>query len=346
MIDSHYIALTNRHYQKVTMTKSFDTIDRRAIPQDALETTWNAADGWEIRRIDWKWRSGKKWAGSSARGSILFLPGRGDHYEKYLETLDYYADRGWNVTSVDWRGQGLSGRFLKDPHVGHIDDFSTWIADIRLFYKSWKLEKTGPHVVIGHSMGGHLTMRAAIEGAIDPDAIILSAPMLSIQTGGLPLSVNQAFANFMKRIGRAELPAWKVSEKPMSPLDMRAKILTHDANRYADELAWWKIRPGVNLGPPSWHWIERAIASIRLQDEPGTLENMQIPTLLLATTADQLVSTQRIIADAKRLPNAELLVFGKEAAHELLREADGVRDKCLNAMDTFLDKHALPVKHA
>ena len=42
----------------------------------------------------------------------------------------------------------------------------------------------------------------------------------------------------------------------------------------------------------------------------------------MATTADQLVSTKRIIKDSKRLPKAELLLFGKEAAHELLREAD------------------------
>lgn len=183
-------------------------------------------------------------------------------------------------------------------------------------------------------------MRAAVEGAIHPDALILSAPMLCIQTGGLPLSVNHIFARFMVWMGGGERQAWKVSEKPMSAIRLRAKILTHDADRYADELAWWEKRPGVKLGPPSWHWIERAIASIRLLDEPGTLENMQIPTLLMATSADQLVSTRRIMSDAKRLPHSETLLFGREAAHELLREADGVRDKCITAMNRFMDINA------
>jgi lysophospholipase len=307
--------------------------DRRSIPADATESMWTTGDGWQIRRIDWK-------PSAASRGALLFLPGRGDHYEKYLETLEYYADAGWAVTSIDWRGQGGSGRLLADQHVGHIDDFATWIADLGAFWQVWKTSTPGPHVVLAHSMGGHLAMRALVEKAIDPKAVALSAPMLGIQTGGLPLSVNQAFAKMMCKIGKGEQGAWKVSEKPMSPMSLREKILTHDDDRYQDELAWWEIRPEVKLGPPSWHWVERAIASIRILDEPGKLENVKTPILLLATTADQLVSTPRIIQDSKRLPKVETLIFGKEAAHELLREADEVRDQCLDRIDQFWDKYA------
>ena len=309
------------------------TMNRRAIPTDATESIWQAEDGWPIRRIDWG-------NAKSPRGSMLFLPGRGDHYEKYLETLAYYAAAGWRVTAIDWRGQGASGRFLEDPQVGHIDDFSTWIADLRTFWAKWKSETPAPHVVLAHSMGGHLAMRGLVEKAMDPVAVAMSAPMLGIQTGGLPLSWNHAFAKMMCRMGKDRTAAWKVSEKPLSPIALRGKILTHDVARYEDELAWWQRRPEVKLGPPSWQWVERAITSIRMLDEPGRIEAVTTPVLLMATTADQLVSTPRIIKDSKRLPNAETLIFGKEAAHELLREADPVRNQCLDRIDRFLDRHA------
>jgi lysophospholipase len=52
------------------------------------------------------------------------------------------------------------------------------------------------------------------------------------------------------------------------------------------------------------------------------------------------VQAHRVIEDSKRLPNVETLIFGKEAAHELLREADGVRDQCLKRIDAFWELHA------
>lgn len=307
----------------------------RHIPVAAKESRWHAADGWELRRIDWKPKTSGK-----PRGSILFLPGRGDHYEKYLETLDHWADLGWQVTSIDWRGQGDSGRLLADRHVGHIDDFSTWIADLRHFNELWQKDAPRPHVVIGHSMGGHLTMRGLIEKAIQPDAAVLSAPMLGIQTGGMPLAFSHGLARFMEKIGRGEKPAWKVSEKPLSGTKMRQKLLTNDPRRYVDELSWWEIRPEVKLGPPSWHWMERAISSIREMHKEGKIESVDVPVLVLATKLDQLVNTRQVVRDANHMPRGELVLFRKKAAHELLREADSVRDKCLCEIDDFLARHA------
>jgi lysophospholipase len=319
------------------MTKAFAPFDRRSIPATARETFWIAPDGWRIRRIDWT-PVGETVAG--ARGSLLFLPGRGDHYEKYLETLDHFARRGWRATAIDWRGQGGSGRLLDNPNVGHIDDFATWVADLKAFWADWKEANPGPYVVLAHSMGGHLAMRALAEKAIDPDAAALSAPMLGIHTMGLPYAAHHAIARLLGSLGDPNRAAWKEGEKPGSPLDVRSNILTHDRDRYEDELFWWLERPEIKLGPPSWHWVERAIASTRGLNEAGAIESIDTPLLLLATSADRLVDTKRIVRDAARLPDAELVLFGKEAAHELLREADPVRDKCIAAIDTFFDRRA------
>ena len=59
---------------------------------------------------------------------------------------------------------------------------------------------------------------------------------------------------------------------------------------------------------------------------------------LVASTADRLVSFAAIERAARRMPRAELVRFGPEAAHEILREADPVRDKALRRIDDFLDR--------
>lgn len=308
---------------------------RRAIPAAAVETRWTAPDGHPIRRIDWP-------AGAEPRGSLLFLPGRGDAYEKYLETLDDWASRGWSVTASDWRGQAGSGRLGRDPVTGHIDDFAIWVEDLAALWASWRAERPGPHVLVGHSMGGHLILRALAERRVDPAAVVLSAPMLGFAGPRLPGSFLHAAARLMARIGEPSRPAWKWSEKPGQLPAGRAALLTHDDDRYEDEIWWREQRPELVMGPGSWGWVAQAYASMSRLDRPGALEGIDVPILIFGTQADRLVGWGAIARAARRLPRAELLTFGPEASHEILRESDPVRNRALAEIDGFLDRAAPP----
>lgn len=307
------------------------TIDRRAIPDRATEGHWLAADGWKVRRIDWP-------TPVPARGSILFLPGRGDCYEKYLETLEEWSRAGWAVTASDWRGQAGSGRLGHDPVTGHIADFDIWVDDLALFWSRWKAERPGPHVLAGHSMGGHLVLRALAEGRVDPDAMILSAPMLGFAGTVLPTGLMHAAARLMKGLGDPARPAWKWSEKPGQTPASRINLLTHDRDRYEDELWWRDSRPELVMGPGSWGWVERAYASMRSLYRPGVLESVKTPVLLLSAENDRLVAASAIEQAARRLPAGELVRFGAEARHEILREADPVRNRAMAAVAEFLER--------
>lgn len=312
--------------------------DRRAIPYAAIESRWIAPDGVALRRIDLPGESADALGGR--RGALLFLAGRGDCYEKYLETLHHWHARGWRVTAVDWRGQAGSGRLGLDRVTGHIDDFAIWVDDLAALWDEWRAETPGPHVVVGHSMGGHLVLRAAAEQRIDPAALVLSAPMLGLHPTFVPLALLRAAAWAMLRLGDPRRPAWTWSEKPGELPADRSNLLTHDAARYADE-AWWRAaRPELVMGPGSWGWVAAALASIRALSRPGVLEGVAQPVLMLATTQDRLVAYPAIERAARRLPQGELLRFGREARHEVLREADGVRDKVIAAIDEFLDRVA------
>jgi lysophospholipase len=309
--------------------------DRRTIPPHAQESTWAAADGHAVRRIDWP-------GGAVPRGSILFLPGRADFYEKYLETLDEWHRAGWRVTASDWRGQAASGRLGKDAVTGHIEDFGIWVDDLAHLWERWVAETPGPHVLAAHSMGGHIVLRALAAGRVKPDAVVLSAPMTGMNGPPLPLPMLHRVAQTMCRIGDPLRQAWKWSEKPGELPAARSHLLTHDPVRYADEQWWRDHRPQLVMGPASWRWVERAYASWRVLDAPGALEAVDVPVLIISTASDKLVSHAANLKAAKRLPKGEMMALGAEAHHEVLREEDAVRDPIMARIADFLDRTAPP----
>jgi lysophospholipase len=304
------------------------TINRRIVPQGAIIGLWTAPDGWPIRQFAWN--------GIGQRGSLLFLGGRGDIFEKYFEAFDHWHRAGWAIESFDWRGQGGSGRLSSDPLCGHASDFAPWIDDLAGYFADWKQRTVGPHVVIAHSMGGHLTLRALSECRIAPDAAVLVAPMLGLRSAPFGPRLAAKVAALMCRIGKPERLAWKANERPGVPMKGRLALLTHDADRYEDELWWKRERPEINIGPPSWAWVAAAYRSTLAMEARGKLERVTTPILILAAEHDRLVDSRAIERAARRLPNAKLRMWGAESAHEILREADPVRDAALAEIDAFL----------
>lgn len=310
------------------MTGSIDL--RRSYPADATLTMTPGPDGWPLRTFDRP--------SQGDRGSILWLGGRGDIVEKYLESLAEWHDAGWHVTSFDWRGQGGSGRIAADPTLGHIDDFATWIADLRHFWRDWTARTSGPYVIMGHSMGGHLVMRALIERAVDPVAAVLSAPMLAF-AGGMPKWLTATIAGGLGRVVPARR-AWKQNERPAPPNASRQAFLTHDTGRYEDEL-WWKTqKPELSLGPPSWSWMSAAARSFAVIDRPGAMESVTIPVLIAGSDGDKLVSPRAMRVAARRLRHGDILMLDASVAHEVLREVDSARNTVMGRIAHFLDTHA------
>lgn len=304
-------------------------IDRRAHPPHASFSVWHSGDNWPIRRMDWLQPEG-----AAARGSLLFAGGRGDFIEKYLEPLGHWHAQGWNVTSFDWRSQGES---RGDIRGGHLDSFDQVAADGAGLVADW-LKGEGPHVAIGHSMGGHLLLRILAEHRPPLDAAVLVAPMIGINSAPLPPWLAQWVAQSLTLFGWGRVPIWRRMDDKLAEGPTRRKILTSCPDRYADELWWFQQRPGFSLGPPSWGWLAAAYRSIAMLT-PERLRSVETPVLLLGTEHDRLVSASAIRWAAGLLPKAELTMF-LDSGHEILREVDRVRLKALDRIDAFLDEHA------
>lgn len=309
-------------------------IDRRAYPEGMILDRWHAPDGWDHRRWTWNVPEGRK-----PCGSIVFQTGRGDFFEKYLETLAGWHVAGWNLTGFDWRGQAGSGRLLTDPTVGHIDSFDPWIADLDQFVGEWRAAMPGPHILAGHSMGGHLAMRYLVDHRPGLDGAIFSAPMLRVVSKPLPKRVAAFIARQFARFGFADQHAWQENERPSLPGSSRQKLLTHDFDRYSDENWWLNQKPHLKIGPPSWKWLASAYASSTAMFAPGTFENVTTPVLIVAAAKDRLVDANAIREAARRLPNATLFM-DDYAAHEVLRERDDIRDPLIEKIARFLGERA------
>ena len=152
--------------------------------------------------------------------------------------------------------------------------------------------------------------------------------------------LSRLLARLMCALGDPRRPAWGAGEKPGQPPANRSALLTHDEARYADELWWREHRPGLGMGPPSWGWLRAALASMQRLDRRDTLARVKVPTFIAATDADRLVDWHAIARASHWIPGAQLLRFGPEARHEVLREADPIRDRVIAAIDDFLDRAA------
>ncbi len=300
---------------------------RRAIPGGARIDYWTAPDGWALRRFDWP--------AMCPRGRLLFQTGRGDIFEKYLETLADLHVRGWSVTAFDWRGQGGSGRLSGDPHVGHVEDYAVYDRDLTAFWADWSREGEGPRIILGHSMGGMMVLRGLADRSIDPDAAILVAPMIGLKS---PIAAGFAgrIAQWMALHGDPARAAWRTNERPGS-VASRQSLLTHDVSRYADE-GWWQDRhPELRLGPPSWRWLAQGFAAAAALAVDPRIEQIATPVLMLVAEADGLVDARAALHLGDRLRDAQIVRFGDDSAHEILREVDHVRDRALAAIDAYLD---------
>jgi len=119
------------------------------------------------------------------RGSIIFSPGRTEFIEKYFETTTDLIERGFNVLMVDPRGQGLSDRLLEDRLKSYIPDFQLYADDLAFAAEEFAPLLPKPHIAMGHSMGGTIVLQSILSGALSPNVVICSAPMLGGPTAPL-----------------------------------------------------------------------------------------------------------------------------------------------------------------
>jgi lysophospholipase len=270
----------------------------------------------------------------SPKGTVVLLGGRNESIEKYFETIRNLADRGFATATLDWRGQGGSGRLLSDPMRGHVRNFSDYSRDIDQFFGEIVLpDCRSPYYILAHSMGSTVSLLSTPSLVNRVRRMVLVAPFLA--PAGAPLS--------MRSIGRVSTAlcwtgfgglygAWGARTKPAP---FATNKLTTDAARYARNALLVETHPRLGLGGPTFGWLSAACRAIDTVSDPDFISAIQVPILFVGAGSDEVVSTPAIADYARRLRGSTMLTIDG-ARHEVLQEADFYREQFWAAFDAFV----------
>jgi lysophospholipase len=304
------------------------SIPANPVPDDVVSGMLTTRDGVSIRFARWAPPPGRK-------GTVCLFPGRAEFIEKYFETVRDLRARGFAVAMLDWRGQGLSARALRNPRKGYVRHFGDYDLDLDTFVNNVVLpDCPPPFFALGHSMGATILLRAAYQGQRWFDRMVLLAPMIALP--GMRRSIaTRVTVKSMRLVGLggSYVPGGDASVMMQRPFI--GNLLTSDPVRYARNVAVVEAEPSLAIGWPTVAWADAAFNMMSEFTDPSYPMKIRQPILVVAAGQDQIVSTPAIDEFAIRLrAGRHLIVAG--ARHELLMEQDRFRMQVLAAFDAFV----------
>lgn len=267
--------------------------------------------------IELFWQS---WCPEQPVGVIVLIHGLADHSGRYAATAEYFAQHGWAIYACDLRGHGLSsdGHKRGRVHVDHFDDYARDVdAIIDLAREAYP---DLMRVILGHSMGGLISLRYAIAHPEVLVGAIISSPALGTHPDTQLSKLLVLAVHFLS----------KVSPRMLFSSDLDTNAVSRDP-----EVVKAYIDDALVSDKVSARWytsITRAMADIQ-----GEATELNIPTLLMQSGADTLVDPATTRRWAAKVPaqNMEFVVWDG-LFHEMFNEPE--KDKVRAHVEEWLQK--------
>lgn len=313
---------------------SLVNIASNPLPEGARVGYFKTADNVQLRFAFWPKSAGKQ------RGTICLVQGRTEFIEKYFETIADFRKRGFAVATFDWRGQGGSDRLIGNPRLGHVDKFEDYWTDLKSFHGHILLpECPPPYYLVGHSMGGLVSLFAAAKDRLMFDRVFLSAPMVALDRQPLSMAGMARAAEALSFIGLGRMPVSRKADRPASETSFLDNPLTGDMLRYLRMVDVVKARPDLEIGAPTVRWVAAAMAAMAAAGSDSFPGRIKIPLLMLAAARDTVVSTNATEQLGLQLRTGRHLVIAG-ARHELFMETDTIRGQVFAAFDAFITEQS------
>lgn len=266
-----------------------------------------------------------------AAQAVLFLNGRSEWIEKYLDLPDW-VDLGDDTLwiTMDHRGQGESGG--PRAYVESYDDYVTDAAAV--------LEAAAPdlpYAIVSHSMGGLIALYGTMQEVLQPKALALSSPLFCLPNAPLPRTLSKPLARMIAKTRHSQQPTGVGAQKRQGFV----------GNPLTSFLPGFKL---VQKSPfpyvsPSFGWIEATFAACETILDINKIKDLKIPVRILGS-ADERVIDPAGWSDfcllAGKTAQAPIEFFRLHGGrHELLNEIPSVRNEAVRLIRSWLQRYLL-----
>nr|WP_225562885.1 alpha/beta hydrolase [Rhodanobacter sp. DHG33] len=264
-------------------------------------------DGQPLRLHDWP-------LPQAQRGGALLVHGLGEHAGRYDQLAQWFNARGYSVRGYDQRGHGES----PGPRgvLKHPDDL---LADLAVVHADYERTLGAAPLLLGHSMGGLVALRAVLDERISPRSLVLSSPALRSHASQGLQRLAATLAHLLPSLRlRNGLDLQRLSHDARVATAYRADSLCHD--RVSPRLADFIFRAGASC-----------IADA---------SRLEVPTLLLVAGDDALVDasgSRDFSAAAVRTKQLTTRYFAN-LYHELFNEAEPGRSQVLRQVEDWFER--------
>ena len=253
--------------------------------------------------IELIWRS---WQADSPTAVIVLVHGLADHSARFEQIGQFLSKHHWTVYACDLRGHGLSSDGHQTGRV-HVDHFSDYANDVNAMLSLAKQRHTDlPLILLGHSMGGLISLTYALNHPEDLDGLVLSSPLLGTHADVRPPAILKILARLLANV------------KPR--LLFSSNVNSNAISRDQDVVSAYIDDPLVS-GKVSARWFVECTKAI--DDIQGRAAELKTPTLLMQSGDDRLVDPQAAPRWAKDAPDHLVkLVVWDELFHEMFNEPE------------------------
>lgn len=272
---------------------------------------------------------------------VVIAPGRTQTSEEYFELARDFLKRGFSAAVMDWQGHGDSYRLNNDPTRHHSYGFDADITDFGLFVDHLNAIDEFhalPRILVAHSMGGNISLRYLAAHNTPFICGIMIAPMLGIRMNGFFQCLATPLLHFTQYLGLETCHAPTQGRWSETTYDVVKHILTSDPVRQDIQKFWFKRYPELQCGGVTYGWIDEALKSCDILKDPATARAIETPLFFALAEKEQIVSNSSAQNMIDLLPHAAVETI--DGAHHVIHaERDPIRNRLLQSMDSFIQKH-------